>query len=604
LPSLMRDLLPIGSLLRGGTYRIDYALGRGGFGITYRATHQNLEQFVAIKEFYPQEHVVRNTITRGISIPTTQQEAYEKGLQRFLREGRILAKLNHANVVRVQDLFEEQGTAYLVMELVTGKTLKDELESQPERRLPIKRVEEVMEQLVAALEAIHDKEVYHLDLKPDNVLLNANDRAVLVDFGAARQGLTSRSTRAYTEAYAAPEVIAGGDIGPESDIFELGMMLHEMLTGKLPEPALRRLMKDTWEPADLGELWQCLVTAALQLRPEQRPRSVREWWDGRETADTSSFSSSVDFLKAKRQRIVKNFAQERITSRNPAPLSMQVFEFEVLILKTKGQESYICRRQAQYFTENRGNRITLEMVAIPGDTFRMGSPKTEYGHSEMEEPQHSVTVKPFLMGKYPITQAQWQAVAALPQVNQRLSSNPSRFKGANRPVERVSWYDAVEFCVRLSRYTKRNYQLPSEAKWEYACRSGTSTPFHFGETITPDLANYNGKYVYGSSPKGKYLGQTTPVGSFQVANAFGLYDMHGNVWEWCAEHLHDNYEGAPTDGSVWKHDNDYHNRLLRGGSWINSPVMCRSASRNYSFPGDLHNSSFGFRVLCEAAWTL
>ncbi|NEQ65809.1 MAG: serine/threonine protein kinase [Symploca sp. SIO2D2] len=281
LPSLMRDLLPIGSLLRGGTYRIDYALGRGGFGITYRATHQNLEQFVAIKEFYPQEHVVRNTITKGLSIPTTQQEAYEKGLQRFLREGRILAKLHHSNVVRVQDLFEEQDTAYLVMELVTGKTLKDELESQPERRLPIKRVEEVMEQLVAALEAIHDKEVYHLDLKPDNVLLNANGRVVLVDFGAARQGLSGRSTRAYTETYAAPEVIAGGNIGPESDIFELGMMLHEMLTGKLPEPALRRLMKDTWEPADLGEPWQSLVMEALRLYPEERPWSVGEWWDGR-----------------------------------------------------------------------------------------------------------------------------------------------------------------------------------------------------------------------------------------------------------------------------------------------------------------------------------
>ncbi|NEP62640.1 MAG: protein kinase, partial [Symploca sp. SIO2G7] len=151
LHSLMRNLLPIGSLLQGGTYRIDYALGRGGFGITYRATHQNLEQCVAIKEFYPKEHVMRN-ITRGITIPENHKEAYKRGLKRFLREGRILATLNHANVVRVQDLFEEQDTAYLVMELVTGKTLKDELKSQPERRLPIKRVEEVMEQLVAALE--------------------------------------------------------------------------------------------------------------------------------------------------------------------------------------------------------------------------------------------------------------------------------------------------------------------------------------------------------------------------------------------------------------------------------------------------------------------
>ncbi|NEP63885.1 MAG: serine/threonine protein kinase, partial [Symploca sp. SIO2G7] len=172
--------------------------------------------------------------------------------------------------------------AYLVMELVTGKTLKDELKSQPERRLPIKRVEEVMEQLVAALEVIHKAGVYHLDLKPDNVLLNTHGKVVLVDFGAARQGFSSNnSTMAFTEAYAAPEVIAGGDIGPESDIFELGMMLHEMLTGKLPTSALSRLMKDTWEPTDLREPWQSLVMAALQLRSEERPRTVEEWWESR-----------------------------------------------------------------------------------------------------------------------------------------------------------------------------------------------------------------------------------------------------------------------------------------------------------------------------------
>ncbi|NER97337.1 MAG: SUMF1/EgtB/PvdO family nonheme iron enzyme [Symploca sp. SIO1B1] len=761
LPSLMRDLLPIGSLLRGGTYRIDYALGRGGFGITYRATHQNLEQFVAIKEFYPQEHVVRNTITKGLSIPTTQQEAYHRGLQRFLREGRILAKLNHSNVVRVQDLFEEQGTAYLVMELVRGKTLKDELESQPERCLPIKRVEEVIEQLVAALEAIHQAGIYHLDLKPDNVLLNANGRVVLVDFGAARQGLSGRSTRAYTEAYAAPEVIAGGNIGPESDIFELGMMLHEMLTGKLPEPALRRLMKDTWEPADLGELWQCLVMAALQLRPEERPQTVREWWEGKSHSAAEDFTrtqeqATVEFdteakitisLREAFHGVQKNLnsgeerfevwippgvkqdtrlrikgkgrfdpktkqrgnlylqveispdsvfqlkgenllcevqitaaqaasrvkvkvptidgyvnvkvpagissgkllrlrgkgwptpegghgdqlvqilfesstessqekdISERVTSRESASLPMQMFKFDVvtfelpwLRLFNKGSKFELRRHRhkAQYFYENLGNGVTLKMVAIPSGTFRMGSPKTEEGHFKREQPQHSVTIKPFLMGKYPITQAQWQAVAALPQVNQVLASNPSYFKGANLPVEQVTWHDAVEFCVRLSHHTKRDYRLPSEAEWEYACRAGTTTPFHFGETIIPDLANYNGNHVYGSGSKGKDRGKTTTVGSFQVANAFGLYDMHGNVWEWCADHWHDSYEGAPTDGSAWKNnnDNDNQDRLLRGGSWFTFPELCRSAYRNIYAPGGSCSNCFGFRVLCETAWTL
>jgi len=247
------------------------------------------------------------------------------------------------------------------------------------------------------------------------------------------------------------------------------------------------------------------------------------------------------------------------------------------------------------------------MVAIPGGTFLMGSPETEEGHTDRESPQHQVSVKSFFMGKYPVTQAQWQAVAALPAVNTKLKANPSRFKGTSRPVELVSWYDTVEFCTRLSQKTGRQYRLPSEAEWEYACRAGTATPLHFGETITPELANYDGNYTYGNGIEGKYRKETTSVGSLKVANDFGLYDMHGNVWEWCADHWHDNYEDAPIDGSAWvdedDNDNENDSRLLRGGSWFGNPDYCRSAHRSYADPGESLSSTFGFRVVCEAAWT-
>ena len=245
--------------------------------------------------------------------------------------------------------------------------------------------------------------------------------------------------------------------------------------------------------------------------------------------------------------------------------------------------------------------IGLEMVAIPGGTFIMGSPPEELKRMDRESPQHSVTVQPFFMGKYQVTQAQWRFVAQLPQVNRELKSDPFNFKGANRPVESVSWEDAVEFCDRLSQYTGRTYRLPSEAEWEYACRAGTTTPFHFGKTITTDLVNYNGNYTYGQGSKGVYRKETTEVGSFGVANNFGLYDMHGNVWEWCQDDWHSDYEGAPIDGSAWlNNEEDNNDKLLRGGSWNYNPKYCRSAYRN-GINLVVNNDIIGFRVVCSGA---
>jgi tetratricopeptide (TPR) repeat protein len=313
-------LIP-GTLLRGGDYQIDYALGRGGFGITYRAAHTFLEKVVAIKEFYPQEQAHREGETGRLTVPTSQEESYQRGLQRFEREGRTLAKLNHPNVVQVVDLFKERGTAYLVMELLAGNTLKDELDSQPGKKLSVKRVKTVMTALVDALTVVHQQGIYHLDLKPDNVMVTPEGRIVLVDFGASRQNLSTRSssrqsTRAFTEGYAAPEVISGEQVGAESDLFELGMMLHEMLTGKLPPSALNRaLFNDNWIPQDLDEPWQGMITAALQIKPENRPKSVQGWWEavqhepcpsydfynaqGLEKADEGNFKGAIeDFNQA------------------------------------------------------------------------------------------------------------------------------------------------------------------------------------------------------------------------------------------------------------------------------------------------------------------
>jgi formylglycine-generating enzyme required for sulfatase activity len=259
-------------------------------------------------------------------------------------------------------------------------------------------------------------------------------------------------------------------------------------------------------------------------------------------------------------------------------------------------------RTAQGFIEpliGVGDALPLHMVLVPGSTFLMGSPDNEPEREENEGPQHEVTVRSFFMGRYPVTQAQWRAVATLPQVNQELDPDPSNSKGDNRPVERVSWFGAEEFCLRLAQHTDRAYRLPTEAEWEYACRAGTTTPFYFGKTLTTELANYDGS-SYGDGPEGEFLGETTSVNHFGIANAFGLSDMHGNVLEWCQDHWHGNYEGAPTDGSAWLTDNSKASRVNRGGSWINHPRHCRSACRNTLTPNLFNNPYLGFRVCCQA----
>ncbi|MEG4215121.1 formylglycine-generating enzyme family protein [Microcoleus sp. Pol14C6] len=252
-----------------------------------------------------------------------------------------------------------------------------------------------------------------------------------------------------------------------------------------------------------------------------------------------------------------------------------IFEFEVITVDAYGKENSRRKSWAHYFREDLGNGIVLEMVYIPGGTFMMGSPETEAGRYDNESPQHQVTVPTFYAGKYPITQEQWQAV---------MGNNPSYFKGAKRPVERVNWDDAVYFCHKLSEKTGKIYRLPSEAEWEYACRAGTTTAFYFGETITPDLVKY----------KGLNRSETTVVGSFPP-NAFGLYDMHGNVWEWCQDRYCDNYNGAPSDGSVCETSGYIPFRVHRGGSCGNPAVFCRAANRYFICPGPLAKSK-GFRV--------
>jgi formylglycine-generating enzyme required for sulfatase activity/Leucine-rich repeat (LRR) protein len=294
-----------------------------------------------------------------------------------------------------------------------------------------------------------------------------------------------------------------------------------------------------------------------------------------------------------------------------------MFSFETVFVDDKGNIDRHEQHQVQCISIELGNDVNLELVYIPGGSFVMGAPEEEEGSGGWERPQHLVNLKPFYMGKYPITQKQFEAV---------LHKNPAKFEGENHPVEWVSWNDATDFCRELSKKTGLAFELPSEAKWEYACRAGTTNPFYFGATISAELANYNTETIYGGWISGKYrsetirelpnydpefkryeriLGEycqgTSEVGMFPP-NAFGLYDMHGNVWEWCNDIRYGDYQGAPTDGTVWNRialcsgDKDDEIFMIRGGGWQSKPDRCRSAaSDEYRYCE--RRSDIGFRVV-------
>ncbi|MGB4226305.1 MAG: SUMF1/EgtB/PvdO family nonheme iron enzyme [Candidatus Dechloromonas phosphoritropha] len=235
------------------------------------------------------------------------------------------------------------------------------------------------------------------------------------------------------------------------------------------------------------------------------------------------------------------------------------------------------------------------LVVIPAGRFLMGSPPDEPERSENEGPQHEVRIaQPFAMGVHALTFADYDRYAEASGVQKPDDEGWGR---GSRPVINVSWQDAQAYCWWLGGQTGSAYSLPSEAEWEYSCRAGTTSPFHFGSRMTSDQANFDGNHTYNGSALGTYREKTLPVGSFPP-NAFGLYDMQGNVWEWCQDSWHQDYQGAPEDGSPWE-AGDPSSRVLRGGSWSVSPRGCRAAYR-YGFRPGGPDDSIGFRV-CRGA---
>lgn len=546
------QLVPI---LRG-RYRIVELLGRGSFGKTYLAEDiDKLNERCVVKQLAPKDRATW---------------AINKSVELFKQEAKQLQHLGgHSQIPSLFAYFEEEKYLYLVQQFIDGDNLLKLWRQEGDWQA--NQVRKMLLELLPVLKFIHEQNIVHRDIKPENIMRRSSDGLlVLIDFGVSKQlsgtVMSKPGTQIGSFGYAPLEQMQGGEAYPASDLFSLGATAFHLLTGLYPY----RLWIEhgyswtvNWQqylqsPIDNELAW--ILSKLLAKDIQQRYQSAEE--------------VLTDFQNQSGQNFIPDLPK---------------FDFQVVTVDARGNVTSRQQHQAQFFREDLGGGAILDMIAIPDGSFVMGSPTTEAGRYENEEPQRIVNISPFFMGKYAVTQEQYQAV---------MGNNPSYFKGAKRPVESVSWNEAVEFCRKLSQRTGHAYRLPSEAEWEYACRAGTSTPFYFGKTITSDLVNCRGTFPYASAPKGIYREQTTDVGSFPP-NSFGLYDMHGNVREWCSDKWHDNYNSVPTDGSSWETET-HNNRVHRGGCWHSTTVNCRSAGRYWDSADD-RDWIVGFRVALATA---
>lgn len=586
----------LGKLING-RYEILGQIGEGVLSTTYLAKDRQDESQCVVKQltllgFGAVEGYARQTLLESLG-----------------REAAVLKQLGeHPQIPSLLAHFLENQNYYLVQEYVGGHSLRKEI--GPGKQLGEDYVVDLLKNVLEILVFVHQNQVIHQGIRPENLLRRSDNKLVLIGLDAMIELCSATPSEGNAQpvaeskispmvmgepGYLSPEQ-AKGRPQPSSDFYGLGMVGIEALTGISP-----RLLPE--DPQTGKILWQERAQVSDRLA-DFLDKMVCDRYAQR-------YSSAGEALQTLLKQGMYSSADSPASAVRPPVLTalpdikpfLKPSEFETATLvpiRTSGLNKVICevkrmRQWAESFAEDLGDGVLLEMFSVSGGGFFMGSLNSEKERAKGEGPQHSVTVRSFFMGKFLVTQAQWRAVAALPKVEQDLEPEPAKFQGLDRPVEQVSWNDAVEFCARLSQKTGRFYRLPSEAEWEYACRSGTTAAFHFGETILPELANYSGKTAYGFGAKGVDRQQTTSVGEFS-ANAFGLYDLHGNVWEWCLDHWHDNYKGAPNNGSAWLSEREELDRVVRGGSWHSAPQNCRSASRDRCRP-EAQNQVVGFRVV-------
>lgn len=553
-----------------------------------------------------------------------------KAIRLFQQEVKALKNLNHPGIPDYESDFlyyhnhSSEPMYCLVMEKISGMDLEKYQLQRHNRPLDQKFALKWLQQIAQILHYIHSQHFAHYNIKPSNIILKPNGQLALINFSKACPFKADPEKQRqdeifFTPGFTPPEQEKGFGLA-KSDFYALGRTFVYLLTGKLPiDPEIYDFNSDEllWRNhcltivPELADFIDQLMMRSPNQRPDnttiilQRleelgllllsPRSVELMNANLVTSPSTNIDqpkvSSPFFPSIPMVNFQVN-SQPNLELLKPPIKNSFSFETVTINIESSGflglkkEVKYDYQKnQAQSLIFDLGEDILLELVHIPGNQFLMGSSESDSGHYLREIPQHRVNLPTFWIGKYAITQAQWERI---------MGYNPSHFKGKNRPVERVSWGECMQFSQRLSQITQRDCQLPSEAQWEYACRGNTTTSFAFGDTIITDLVNYDGNYVYHNGLKGEYRRETVNVGSLPP-NLFGLYEMHGNVWEWCLDTWHDNYHDAPDDGSAWI-DYNVDKKILRGGAWNLNPQYCRSALRYWYVPS-FRWDNIGLRIV-------
>ena len=593
-----------GSTLHAGTYRIIRYIANGGFGITYLAEHTLLEKRVVIKELYVKEWCNRDSrgyVTVGV---TANRARYSKLHAKFISEAKVQCHLNHSGVVKVTDVFEENGTAYYVMDFIDGESLKDRMHRLG-HGMSEREALGYIRQVCAALTYVHSKGRLHLDIKPGNIMIDRSGHAILIDFGVSKQydaesGENHSTLLGYTPGYSSPEQKSGQmkHFSPASDIYSLGATLYNLLTGKVVPTTDLRICGEPVPPlpANITLSTRKAIDAALQLPKDRRPQSIAaflEILDGapgkakssEETTailpkenETTRIINKPNIPQSPRKNTPKNssdtsdFHQRKTFLLIILAILFAVAIVVAIIIMNPGKDNdthekvsteeapsvpeKVSTEEAPSVPEKETitvNGVSFDMVRVEGGTFEMGSNDPEA--SGYEKPVHAETVEDFYIGSTEVTQDTWVAVMGI---------NPSTSKGGNLPVENVSWDDCEEFCNRLNALTGRNFRLPTEAEWEYAARGGILSRGceYSGSDFIEIVAWHEGNSNY----------QTHLVASKQP-NELGLYDMSGNVGEWTSDLWSENYGSSRGSGNNGSY------RVVRGGSYGTGARPCRSAYR-------------------------